>query len=269
MKPNIMKQYVFIILVFALLGSCKENKREKVENNESLRAKELFQGIWIDDDNDMILFKVKEDTIYYADSQNIPVAFKIKKDSLFMYGNESSIYHIDKQTEHVFWFHSLAGDIIKLHKSENLEDSLAFSDRALRPIPIYTEVTKKDTVVMYKGTRYRAYVYINPSKMKVIKTSYSEDGISVDNVYYDNIMHVCIYEGRKSLFSKDIAKQDFKSVVPAEFLQKSILSDMEFSGIDINGYHYLATICIPESSIYYLINLNINFEGELLFSPVK
>ena len=30
---------------------------------------------------------------------------------------------------------------------------------------------------MYKGTRYRGYVYINPSKMKVIKTVYSDECI--------------------------------------------------------------------------------------------
>ena len=65
-------------------------------------------------------------------------------------------------------------------------------------IPTYTEVTKRDSVVTYNGTRYRAYVYINPSKMRVIKTTYSEDGISMDNVYYDNVMHICVYEGKKA-----------------------------------------------------------------------
>lgn len=91
---------------------------------------------------------------------------------------------------------------------------------------------------MYNGRRYRAYVYINPSKMKVYKTSYSEEGISVDNVYYDNIMHICVYEGKKCLYSSDITKRMFENTVPGEFLDKSILSDMNFLSIDSSGYHY-------------------------------
>ena len=53
-------------------------------------------------------------------------------------------------------------------------------------------MTEQDSVVNYNGTRYRAYVYINPSKMKVVKTSYTEEGMSMDNVYYDNVMHICM-----------------------------------------------------------------------------
>ena len=43
--------------------------------------------------------------------------------------------------------------------------------------------------------------------MRVIKTTYSEDGISMDNVYYDNVMHICVYEGKKSLFASDVTNR--------------------------------------------------------------
>ena len=52
-------------------------------------------------------------------------------------------------------------------------------------------IRDSDSIVNYNGSRYRAYVYIKPSKMRVIKTIYTEDGISMDNVYYDNVMHIC------------------------------------------------------------------------------
>src|SRR3712207_8318669 len=42
-------------------------------------------------------------------------------------------------------------------------------------IPTYTEVTKRDSVVNYDGVRYRAYVYVNPSTHKVIKTTYRSE----------------------------------------------------------------------------------------------
>lgn len=85
---------------------------------------------------------------------------------------------------------------MKLHKSENPEDTLSFSSQEAEAIPTISEVVQKDSVVMYKGTRYRGYVYINPSKMKVIRTTYSDEGIGIDNIYYDNVIHICVYEGR-------------------------------------------------------------------------
>ena len=104
---------------------------------------------------------------------------------------------------------------------------------------------------MYKGTRYRGYVYINPSKMKVIKTVYSDEGIGVDNVYYDNVIHICVYEGKKLLYGKDITKKVFATIFPEEVLNQTILSDMNFINVDGKGYHYEAMLRIPESSVYH------------------
>ena len=191
------------------------------------------------------------------------------QDTLYTYGKGVTHYQIDKQSEYSFWFHSLADNIIKLHKSEDPNDTLAFSFKSVEIIPTYTEVTKKDSVVMFDGVRYRAYVYINPSQMKVVKTTYSEDGISMDNIYYDNVMHICVYEGKKSLYAKDITKQMFVDVIPTDFLQQAILSDMNFTGIDRKGYHYQALVCIPESPVCNLVNLTISFDGKLNITAAK
>ena len=195
--------------------------------------------------------RVEGDTIYYADAQSTPIAFKIMRDILYTYGNDTTYYKIDKQGEHIFWFHSITDNVIKLHKSEDLNDSIYFVRK------------KRDSVVTYNGTRYRAYVYINPSKMRVIKTTYSEDGISMDNVYYDNVMHICVYEGKKSLFASDITKQMFDKVVPADFLAQSILSDTKFVKVNRNGFHYQAVLAIPETSIYSVVNMEVSFKGDL------
>lgn len=228
-----------------------------------------MQGIWIDDESDIPLLFIKGDTIYYANSQSTPVYFKIIKDTLYTFGNELARYQIDKQTEYSFSFHSLADNIVKLHKSEDPNDSLAFSGKPVEIIPTYTEVTQKDSVVFYNGIRYRAYVYINPSKIKVIKTTYSEEGISMDNIYYDNIMHICIYEGRKCLFSSDITKQMLENVISTDFLQQSILSEMNFKNVDRKGFHYQATVCIPESSVCNIADLSVSFDGKLTIYTAK
>ena len=105
--------------------------------------------------------------------------------------------------------------------------------------------------------------------MKVIKTTYSEDGISMDNVYYDNVMHICVYEGKKSLFASDVTKQMFAQVIPADFLSQAILSDTKFVKVDRNGFHYQAVLAIPESSVYSIAEIEVGFDGKLTITSTK
>ena len=263
-------KYVVLSLMVIFSASCGGNKNPNFLEleEEDIAAKELLQGIWLDDETESPLMRVEGDTIYYADSQSAPITFKVMRDTLYTYGNDTAYYKIDKQAEHIFWFHSITDNIIKLHKSEDFNDSLSFVREEV-VIPTYTEVTKRDSVVTYNGARYRAYVYINPTKIRVVKTTYSEDGISMDNVYYDNVMHICVYEGKKSLFASDITKQMFDKVVPEDFLVQAILSDTKFLKVDRNGFHYQAVLAIPETSIYSIVNMEVSFKGDLTITSSK
>lgn len=258
-----MNKFVIGLCSIILLVACGGNGKSTGAMEEDITAKKMLQGIWLDDETEMPLMRIDGDTIYYADPQNAPVTFKVIHDTIYIYGNETVAYPIDRQTEYSFWFHSLSDEIIKLHKSENAEDSLAFTNGEVEVIPTTPEVIKKDSVVMYKGTRYRGYVYINPSKMKVTKTAYSENGYSVDNVYYDNVIHICVYESRKMLYGKDITKKEFAGVFSEELLNQTILADMNFIGVNNKGYLYQATLRIPESSVYNLVNITIDFNNKL------
>ncbi|WP_281645006.1 DUF4738 domain-containing protein [Bacteroides zoogleoformans] len=259
---NIRRSTILIVLVL-LSASCGNRQNGRVSEKEDITAKQMLQGIWVDDETEMPLMRIEGDTIYYADSQNIPVSFKIVQDTIYIYSKEPVAYKIDKQSEYNFWFHSPMADVIKLHKSENTEDLLAFGNGDVEIISSTPEVVKKDSIIIYEGTRYRGYVYINPSKMKVFKTFYSENGLGVDNVYYDNVIHICVYQGRKMLYGRDITKNMFSELFSPEMLSQSILADMNFVGVDSAGYHYQATIGIPESSAYNLIDMIIGFDGKI------
>ena len=238
-----IKRSAILIVLVVSLASCSNRQNGEVSVKEDLTAKQLLQGIWVNDETEMPLMRIEGDTVYYANPQSAPVPFKVVHDTIYIYSNEPVAYKIDRQTEYSFWFHSLADEVIKLHKSENAEDSLVFTSREVEVISTTPEVIKKDSIVTYKNTRYRGYVYINPSKMKVFKTSYSENGISVDNVYYDNVIHICVF--------------------PTEMLDQAILADMNFMGVDSKGYHYQATLGIPESSVYNLVNMIIGFDNTM------
>lgn len=250
------------------LSSCGTPQQKASAYEENREAKVLLQGIWLDDDTETALLRVKGDTIYYADATTVPVAFKIIGDTLVTYGAQTNGYKIEKQGEHIFWFHSAVGDVIRMHKADDETDSLSFVQSS-REVPVYDEVIKKDSVVIYDNVRYRGYVYINPSRIKVMRPGVSEEGFGVDNVYYDNIIHICVYEGRKSLYAKDITKHMLKDVVPEDFLQWAILSDMDFRGVDAKGYHYQATVCIPDGASCYLVNITAGKDGKLSYELAK
>lgn len=184
-----------IIMLAVALSSCGTPQQKASALEENKEAKSLLEGIWLDDNTETALLRVKGDTLFYADAATAPVAFKIIGDSLITYGARTNGYKIEKQGEHIFWFHSAVGDVIRLHKSDTENDSLAFIHT--REIPVYNEVIKKDSVVTYDNVRYRGYVYINPSKIKVMRPGVSEEGLGVDNVYYDNIYtFACMKAGR-------------------------------------------------------------------------
>lgn len=259
-----MNRILTVLLLGILLSACGGKKQETAASEETNeQAKSLLQGIWVDDETDAPFMRVNGDSLYYSDSQVAPVRFSIRKDTIYLHGNELGAYHIERQGQHIFWFRTVGDNVIKLHRSENPEDISAFSEKSVEVIPVYTEVVKRDSVVTFKGIRYRAYVYINPSKMKVVRTTYSDEGLNLDNVYYDNVMHICVYEGKKCLYDSNITKQMLEEVISEEMLNQSILSDMEFVKVDAQGFHYLATACIPGSSVCNVASLVVGFDGKL------
>ena len=83
---------------------------------------------------------------------------------------------------------------MKLEKNDGAED-VAGNEHTAPSILTYTHQVKIDSVVSYNKNRYHWYIAINPTKYKVTKRSYNEDGLEVENVYYDNIMHVSVFLG--------------------------------------------------------------------------
>ena len=82
-----MIKYVAISLIAIFLMACTGNKNSyfSEEEKEDSNAKEMLQGIWLDDETESPLMRVEGDTIFYADSQSAPIAFLNcrKKVSLF------------------------------------------------------------------------------------------------------------------------------------------------------------------------------------------
>lgn len=68
---------VAVSLMAILFAACGGNKspHSLQQEKEDLSAKEILQGIWLDDETESPLMRVEGDTIYYADAQSTPIAF--------------------------------------------------------------------------------------------------------------------------------------------------------------------------------------------------
>lgn len=219
----------------------------------------MLQGVWVDAETGDVSFQVKGDTIFYSDTTSMPAYFKIIGDSLVL-GSGTS-YAVVKQSPNLFWFTNQNGDMVKLQKSDDPAVGLEFV-RDEPQVLTYTQQVKKDSVVMFNGERYHWYVAINPTKYKVVSRTYNDDGLEVENVYYDNIMHISVFHGSRQLFSSDIRKQDYKKLIPANFLEEAILSAMDFTHIDAEGLHFNATVCRPDGASCYMVDTQIAFTGQ-------
>ena len=69
---------------------------------EDVKAKELFQGLWVSDDNGEPALLAKGDSVFFPDSGSIPVRFWIYKDSFYLKGQSKNGYKIKKQSENLF-----------------------------------------------------------------------------------------------------------------------------------------------------------------------
>ena len=226
----------------------------------------MLQGIWVDSETGDVSFQVKGDTIFYSDTTSMPAYFKVVGDSLIL-GSGTS-YGIVKQSPQLFWFSNQNGDLVKLERSTDPVDELEF-EHDQPQVLTYTQQVKKDSVVTYNGERYHWYIAINPTKYKVVKRSYNDDGLEVENVYYDNIMHISVFHGSHQIFSSDFTKQMYGKMVPDGFLDEAILASMAFNHIDANGLHFDATLCIPDGASCYMVDTQIAFTGKQTMSLLE
>ena len=254
------KAIIFSLLSFCTLIACNAVKQTE-EILEDVEAKKLLQGIWLSEEGNTNL-RIAGDSIFYSESNMLPVSFAIYDDTLVIHSIESARrYAVLECSAKAFSFKNAAGDVMSYSKSDSEEDSLLFEESEDLGIN-QCQLIKRDTIVTVNNHKYHAYIQINPSSYKVVNTTFTSDGLQVDNVYYDNIINICLYDGGKRLFSRDFKKQDFQKLVPEEYLSNSILSDIYVSDITEGRAIFKAYICVPNSQTSYIVKLKDDDAGK-------
>lgn len=260
---SIKKIIVFAVLLLSLASCSEKGTMDTVA--EDVEAKEMLQGIWLSEEG-TVNMRIAGDTIYYSDTEMLPVGFCVMNDTLVIDGvANKSKYAIVERTTTNFSFKNNVGDVLSYVRSDNVEeDKQLFERKDGGEIAInQCKLIKRDTVLTVGEHKYHAYIQVNPSSYKVVMTTYNADGFQVENVYYDNIINICLYDGGTRLYSKDFKKQDFSKLVPEEYLAQSVLSDVLVEGATETGMTFFAYICVPNSSASYVVKVDITKDGKM------
>ena len=60
-----IKGSAILIVLVVSLASCSNRQTGEVSVKEDLIAKQLLQGIWVNDETEMPLMRIEGDTVYY------------------------------------------------------------------------------------------------------------------------------------------------------------------------------------------------------------
>lgn len=254
------------LFAFFILFSCAQDKPkanpEKAEDpQENKEAKAMLQGTWLDAETEEVFMRAVGDTVFFEDAGSLPAYFRIVGDSIQL-GPDT--YAITKQTEHNFWFRNHAGSQVQLQKRDD-----SMQDVDPEPVPEKPKTVKtsqaisNDSVVMYGAQRYHWYVTVNPTRHRVTRTTYTPDGVAVEKVFYDNLIHLSLFKGNNRIFTRNFMKKDFAADVPEDFLSEAILGDISYSHTNADGFHFHATVCLPEGEKCYMIELIVAFDSKL------
>ena len=85
--------------------------------------------------------------------------------------------------------------------------------------------------------------------------------MEIENIYFDNIIHVSVFKGAAKLFSKDFRKNDFANVVPSSLLKQCVLSDIKLVDVGVDGIHYVTQLAIPDSPSSFVVELIVSYNG--------
>ena len=249
-----------ILTVTLLLSACGK-KNNSTTFNEDKKAKKTMQGVWADELEGNIIFSVKGDTLYHNDTLSEPAFFYIYQDTLFIKYHNMVKYPIKELTEESLVFIDESGDEIELVKNNTHANNITPTPEEIGA-PNQGKVIKKDTIVTFGNKRYHAYKKVNPTSYKVYIQSKTVDGMSVEQIYYDNIVHIALYDGHKKIFGQNITKDEFKGLVPDNYLEQAILSDITIKGANKDGVTFVAILSIPDSNTNYIINIIISPTGK-------
>lgn len=255
------KLFVCILTLLVLLTACHNRGADYQQQHEDKQAKEMLQGLWTNGENSDPAMLVKGDSIFYPDSASMPVRFWIYQDTIYLQGQSIHGYKIEKQAAHLLKFANQNGDEVKLIKSNDKALYSAFNYHVYAMNTFLEQ--SQDTVIRTDLGYFQSKVHVQTTSDKVVKSTYNDNGVEVDNIYLDNVASLRLYNHGTPVFAHDFRKQEFQSLIPKTFLSRSILRKMYFTHADAKALYYYVIIGIPDAATTYVIELRVTPDGRM------
>lgn len=268
MYNNNLKHFslcIVSLMIMTVILACGAGKEDNSAREEDHEAKKQLQGTWINDLEGNEIFTASGDSIFFNDSLGTPAPFYINNDTLYIEYHETAKYKIKTLNSSRFVFINALGDETELVKSEQATALNKGEHRGVVTVNQGQRV-KADTLMTLGLKHLHAYTQVNPTESKVFVQTENNDGLSIESVYYDNLITVMLYDGGRNVFKKHFSKNDFAEFVPKEYLAKAILSEIFIEGTVEDGVRYVAVITIPNSSTNYRVNIDISVMGKKTLS---
>ena len=264
-SSGLLVRWTMVFLCVAMtvvLSSCRQSAPDYTRQHEDKEAKEMLQGVWVNDDEGAPAWLVRGDSLFFPDATSLPAVFWIYGDSLYIQSSNVNSYLITKQAEHLFKFRNASGDDIRLVRSDDKRLLPLFAQH--RPYAInFFRTFDVDTIANGGNRHYDCHLHIEPTSDRVIKSVFNNEGIEVDNMYLDNLVRLNISTKGVGIYSHEFRKHEFSSFVPKEFMPKSILRDVQLASADTSAVCFDAVIGIPDAASSYVVELRISKKGEL------
>ena len=261
MKKDGLYMLLAAIVAITIVG-CKDGGSRYALDHQDKEAKQMLQGVWVNSEEGNPAIMVKGDSILFPDTSSLPAFFWIYKDSIYLQGQNISRYHITKQAEHVFRFENQSGEEVKLVKGSDGMMNKAFMQYRPYALNIFRTLDS-DTTATVGGVTYVCRTHIEPTSDRLIATSFNNEGIEVENMYLDNDARLDVSVGQRRVYSHHFRKQEFSTLVPDGFMNKSILRDIQYNHADTGAVYFDAVIGVPDASSAYVVELKVTKEGKL------
>lgn len=252
---------LIILLVTIFCYSCTSSKDAKEERKEDLEAKEKLQGAWQNELEGSFVFAAKGDSIFYNDSLSTPTTFYVYSDTLFVEYHSVVKYRIKRLNSSQLVLVNADGDELELIKKDG-ETYLARGEYKGAISLNQGKKIKNDTIVRVGEKSLHVYSQVNPTTYKVFRQTKNDEGMAVENVYYDNIVYIALFEGNRKAFSRNVVKNDFKDLIPKEYIEQAVLSEVKIEGVTADAVRFVAYLSIPDTYTNYRVNIDVTPDGK-------
>lgn len=125
------------------------------------------------------------------------------------------------------------------------------------------QTSKAETDISFKGKEYHSQVSRTPDEELPHVTN------EMGDTYVDNKIVLRLTRGGETIVDKVFTKNDFSSVVDADFLKKSVLEGIVYDKTTPQGIVYAASVCYPQTDLYVPLSITISSDGKMNIEKVE